>query len=207
MKLTLVPVKVQHKWVWFGGWYAGFCLLYLGTGLMPLRVPVALPLVPLDARIPFLPWTMWVYLSQFLFLALGIGVLRTTSVINRVWYAMCLATLLSSGVFLCYPMTYPRQPAPTTGVTAAAFRLLYWLDPTSNYFPSLHVALACLMAWGLVQEHKPLGYAAVCWALLICLSTLTTKQHYTVDVLAGFAVAVLCSVVVWGGGIGLARTV
>lgn len=196
MKLTPDTVKIHQKWGWFGGWYVGFCVLYLGTGLTHLRVPVALPLLSLDALIPFLPWTVWIYLSQFLFLALGIGVLQTPSVISRVWYAMCLASLLSSGVFLCYPMTYPRHPAPSAGVTAAAFRFLYWLDPTSNYFPSLHVALACLMAWGLVNEHKTLGYVAVGWALLICLSTLTTRQHYVVDVLAGLAVAVVCGIVV-----------
>jgi membrane-associated phospholipid phosphatase len=171
-------------------------VLYLGTGLTHLRVPVGLPLLPLDALIPFLPWTVWLYISQFIFLAMGISVLKTTIVISRVWYAMCLVSLLSFGVFLCYPMTYPRQPIHTTGVTAAAFRFLYWVDPTSNYFPSLHVALACLMAWGIMDEQKTLGYVAVCWASLICLSTLTTKQHYGVDVLARLAAAVFCGVVV-----------
>lgn len=47
-----------------------------------------------------------------------------------------------------------------------------------------------------MDEQKTLGYVAVCWAVLICLSTLTPKQHYGVDVLVGLAAAVLCGVVV-----------
>jgi membrane-associated phospholipid phosphatase len=65
-------------------------------------------------------------------------------------------------------------------------------------FPSMHVALsvpavgACFMAGGPL-----LGSLTLVWAILVALSTLFTKQHYILDVLAGLLGGVLIFVLTY----------
>ncbi|HXG66659.1 MAG TPA: phosphatase PAP2 family protein, partial [Blastocatellia bacterium] len=150
----------------------------------------------IDRLIPFVDWTVWVYHSQFFFLAFCVWAMRKPENISRALYAMGLASLLSFCVFLAFPTTLPRRLPPVEGLTAQAFALLYWMDSDANCFPSLHVALGWIAALGVMRERRSLGAFAVVIAVLISASTLTTKQHYFVDVLAGLGVAVLCRLLV-----------
>jgi membrane-associated phospholipid phosphatase len=74
---------------------------------------------------------------------------------------------------------------PGTGFAAWSLRLLYTLDPPYNCFPSLHVAYSFVSALTCYRVHRGVGVVAVVWAALIGISTLYTKQHYVVDVVAG----------------------
>ena len=107
-------------------------------------------------------------------------------------YSMGLASALSFCVFFFYPTTLPRPLVDAEGLTAQAFQFLYSVDTASNCFPSLHVALACLAALGIAEERARLATFAIFWAGLISLSTMTTKQHYFADVVAGVCVAAIC---------------
>jgi len=53
-------------------------------------------------------------------------------------------------------------------------------------------ALAWLSALGLRDERKKAGALAMVWSTLISISTLTTKQHYFVDMVGGGGLAMLC---------------
>jgi membrane-associated phospholipid phosphatase len=57
-------------------------------------------------------------------------------------------------------------------------------------FPSFHVALALITAWGLGSLRR-LQLPAWIVTALICLSTLTTGWHYAIDVLGGAAVGMI----------------
>jgi membrane-associated phospholipid phosphatase len=88
--------------------------------------------------------------------------------------------------FLLYPTAAPRPAeVPGDGFAAWSLRLAYELDPPYNCFPSLHVAYACVSALTCYRVHRGVGRAAAVWAALIGVSTLYTKQHYVVDVIAG----------------------
>jgi membrane-associated phospholipid phosphatase len=142
---------------------------------------------------PFVPWAVWIYLSQFplVFWALWTG--ADDEARSRAFYAMLVATGLAFVAFVVYPTTgHPpglRPGEDLDGPTGAAYRALYRIDVATNWFPSLHVALACLAAarWRGRSRRLVLGMSA--WAGLVCLSTLATKQHLVVDVLGGAATA------------------
>jgi hypothetical protein len=48
--------------------YLAFSALYLGSGTLHLTTPTTLVPGAIDAAIPLVDWTVWIYLSQFLLL-------------------------------------------------------------------------------------------------------------------------------------------
>ena len=92
--------------------------------------------------------------------------------------------------FLLYPTLAPR-PAAVDGddILAWSLRAVYAVDPPYNCFPSLHVAYSFLAALASYRVHRGVGFAALAWATVIGISTLYTKQHYIVDVIAGVVLA------------------
>lgn len=62
---------------------------------------------------------------------------------------------------------------------------IYESDVQYNCFPSLHVAQCFLAALTCYRVHRGVGLVTGLWASLVGLSTLYTKQHYVVDVIAG----------------------
>ena len=174
--------------------YVAFSILYLSAGHLPVRDPVELAPGWLDRALPFVPWSIWIYLSQFplVFLALWGG--ADDAARSRAFYAMLVATGLAFVTFVLYPTTgYPaigRRPGEgLSGATGVAYRALYRIDVATKWFPSLHVALASLAAARWRARGRDALLAAVGWASLVSLSTLTTKQHYVADVLGGLGVA------------------
>ena len=74
-------------------------------------------------------------------------------------------------------------------------RFLYWIDPGDNIFPSLHCMIAWL-CWVSIRGNKqvPLLWRimTLIMAILVCLSTLTTRQHVLLDVFGGILLSEFC---------------
>ena len=64
-----------------------------------------------------------------------------------------------------------------------------YLDPSYNHFPSLHVALGCLVFFALRDRLGRLRAPLATLLAGMCLSTLFVKQHYLLDVLYGSGLA------------------
>jgi len=75
------------------------------------------------------------------------------------------------------------------GFFAWSLQFIYHFDRPYNCFPSLHVGYAVLAALTCYRIHRGWGIAALVYAALIGISTLYTKQHYIVDVVAGALLA------------------
>jgi len=170
--------------------YAVFSALYLGAPLTGLRDALVLTPSAVDARIPFVDWSIWVYLSQFPLLGLVFWKAADSPAWGRSLRSMLVATLLSVAVFVALPTRLDRGPIDgTAAVAAIAFAALYLFDPPSNCFPSLHVSLALLGALAFWPARRRLTLGCLAWAALIAASTLTTRQHVLIDVAGGAAVA------------------
>lgn len=167
--------------------YLVFCALYLGAAQLQLRDPVVLEPSALDAAVPFLPWSVWIYLSQFILLPTGIVLARDNQDRATALYAMLSATALAAVVFVIWPTTLPRPGVTAGGPTGAAWTLLYLGDTPYNCLPSLHVALAAIAGGSLWRAGRTA--LALAWPSAIVLSTLTTKQHVVLDSLAGLLLA------------------
>jgi membrane-associated phospholipid phosphatase len=189
--MNLPPVNDSNKgkYMWIG--YVIFCLLYCSAGQIHLFPAEQLSISAMDVMIPFIPETIWIYNSQFLFLFLALWLCPETLRRTITYYAMLLATALAFLFFIFMPTVLPHHDVNVGGLTGLLWQTLYLTDTPQNCFPSLHVALALLAAQAVATKNKYWRIAAPLWAMFICLSTLTTKQHYIIDILGGMVVAII----------------
>jgi membrane-associated phospholipid phosphatase len=156
----------------------------------------------LDDAIPFIPATAWLYLPLYagIFLIAIVG-FDTRQHFNRGLVAFGLILLAGLAGHRCVAAEYPRPVLlpPFLGPSQAFMAWVQTIDPPCNVFPSLHVAHTSSLALILHHENPPLGRIVIVLALALALSTLTTKQHFIADVLAGFALAALTRLIVLRG--------
>ncbi|MFY7928985.1 MAG: phosphatase PAP2 family protein [Oligoflexus sp.] len=187
VKLPLLPIG----WKWPLSVVGA--LMYVGTysflGWFHWREASLLPLTPLDQEVPFLPWSIVIYLSDYLFILLLVHHLDSSERLSRASYALGLGAILTFAVFILFPTVFPRELRSMDPLWLPFFQLLYGIDSPSNCFPSLHVSMT-LLGVGFFQTRTRIGsWGMRIWAFAICVSTLTTKQHYAIDVLGGLMIA------------------
>ena len=170
--------------------------LYLLPSRLQLRPAITLDRSFIDGWVPFLDWTIWVYLSEYPFMVLAVWLGTDDRERSRLFYAFILAAAIGLAIFILWPTAVARESPGSDGVTGLLWRWLYSVDTPANALPSLHVANTCLAAARLRRCGGAWRIMAPVWALLIVLSTLTTKQHYAIDIVGGMALAAVCLVVV-----------
>jgi membrane-associated phospholipid phosphatase len=149
------------------------------------------PELALDRVLPLQPAWALVYGSLYLFLILlPVFVVRQEEQIRRTVLAYLMVWITAYVCFLLYPTQAPRPPKVIgEGFVVWGLRFLYSADPPYNCFPSLHVAHSFVSALTCYRVHRGVGITAGFCAFLIGVSTLFTKQHYIVDVIAGMLLA------------------
>jgi hypothetical protein len=166
-----------------------FWSAYLLAQRFPLGVVRPAPSVALDAWIPFVPGTVYLYESLWLLQAVAPWLMRDRRELvvycRSLWVIMVPALF----VFVVWPTASPR---PESVETANAFyRALIRVDLELNAFPSLHAAFVVYSALGCLVVFRRLRYPAgamglICvWAVGILAATLLTKQHTIPDLCAG----------------------
>jgi membrane-associated phospholipid phosphatase len=171
--------------------YAIFSFLYIVCGNVHLFLPLQFSKSNVDNSIPFIPESIFIYSSQLLFLFLALWNDKDEMARTKIFYAMLIATGIASFIFMIFPVELPRDKIEMQGIMAYCWQGLYRIDPSSNCFPSLHVTFAIIATNVLVSINSFWRFFAPSWALLICLSTLTTKQHYLIDVVGGVFLAMI----------------
>jgi len=164
--------------------------IFIGQ-MMRGRTALHVPALAFDRVIPLQPAWAMVYGSLYLFLImLPVFVVRQDEQIRRTVWAYLAIWITAYVVFLAYP-TMASRPAEVIGKGFAVWglRFLYDADPPYNCFPSLHVAHSFVSALTCYRVHRGVGISAGICASLVGLSTLLTKQHYILDVLAGILLA------------------
>lgn len=168
---------------------AGFVTVYLLLQKYQLFPVTDMPVIAVDQNIPFIPDTVYLYKS--LWLLLPIGPWLVDSKIEFYGYVKALLLISSAGflIFFFFPtaITRPSEIEQTN----LLYRYLIGIDSCSNACPSLHVALAilsgacCRHTFRKHGWHSPTRCLILVWVIGIIFSTLTTKQHVLMDVVAG----------------------
>ena len=148
----------------------------------------------IDQKIPFLPWTVSIYFACYIFWIVNyiLSVRQDKESAYRFLGADILAKAVCLLCFLLFPTTNIRPEIVGNTIWDELMRFLYQVDSASNLFPSIH----CLVSWFCFigvrgKKNIPKWYqAASClMAIMVFISTLTTKQHVVVDVIGGIILA------------------
>ncbi len=151
----------------------------------------------LDRMIPLWTPSAAVYIGCYLFWALNYVLIarQEKQDVCRFFAADFLSRVVCLIVYLVFPTTNTRPLIEPDGLWNKALLAVYEVDAADNLFPSIH----CLVSWfcyiGLRgREEVPRWYrgASCVMAILVCISTLTTKQHVLIDVFGGVLLAEAC---------------
>ena len=153
--------------------------------------------LPVDLVIPLVPVTVILYFGAFLFWFINYSLIAggDDEKRGRFFMADFISRVICLAFFIILPTTLVR-PEPGTDTAWSTFlTFVYQMDSADNLFPSIH-CLASWLAWVGVRNRKdiPAWYRnlSLVLAILICISTVTTKQHVVVDIFAGVILAELC---------------
>lgn len=144
-----------------------------------------IPVVPAFAIIYVLAFPFW-YLTYYFLCK------KSKEWSWRVAITDLSAKLICGILFILLPSTNIRPVIEADSGFGWLLELVYRFDSPDNLFPSIH----CLESWlcfrfimGEEKAHKALKAFSFIFAILICSSTLLTKQHALPDVFAGIIIA------------------
>jgi len=183
-----LPASLERVLLFIG--VAGlWAAAYLGTAAFNLsRAPRVLLWDPVWS-FPFVGAFVIPYLSAYALPFIAAFAIRGRAAYRRFAAVVAGTIAFSAACFMLWPLTITR---PEIGLASFSDRLLgalYAADRPTNLFPSLHVSLSFLFALAVGHARPRLRPWMIAWAALIAVSTLFTRQHYLVDVVAGVAVA------------------
>ena len=143
--------------------------------------------IKLDRQIPYVPLFALVYFSTYVFVIQPFFILSNARQFYWMLSSFASISVISSLIHATIPSKIERVEQVTAGGLSG-----WMLDqfqktckPYGN-FPSMHVGLSVpVVAVNFMTGRPVIGSIVLIWAVLIALSTLYTKQHYILDVLAG----------------------
>lgn len=167
--------------------------LYWDANHYPFDAPHFLPMTWIDRHVPFVPNTVWIYMSEYIFFPMVYITARNIRNLNKYLYSFFVNQAVSVAIFWLWPTIYPRFQFPLPDnldwITHYGFTVLRHSDAPTNCCPSLHVSAVYLSSFIFRDEQKEKFPLFFIWGTLIALSTLTTKQHYLIDIVTGLGMA------------------
>ena len=178
-----------------------FIGLFFGAYFYLLKDPAypttVMPIIFLDRLIGFQPLALPLYVSLWVYVSLPPALLATRRELygyGRVMAGTCAAGLI---VFYFWPTAVPAANIDWAQYPNVDF--LKNMDASGNACPSLHVTTAVFS--GIWLHHLLRRFSAPAWILIcncmwcigIVYSTLATRQHVAVDVLAGLMLGVVAA--------------
>lgn len=163
----------------------------------PAFLVTVMPITRLDRLIGFMPQALPVYLSLWVYVSLPPALLATRRELYGYALSMTATCLAGLIVFYCWPTAVPA--AQIDWALYPDMDFLKSMDASGNACPSLHVTTAVFSG---IWLHRLLRrFGAPLWILIVnctwCIgivySTLATRQHVALDVLAGLALGGLAA--------------
>jgi hypothetical protein len=174
----------------FALFMSAYGLLYVIPNFFLSLSPKELPLFWIDRAVPLIPWTFLIYTSDYFVFVVAMFLLTEKEKFNSFTRMMFGVLFVCGAFFYGFPTTYPRPnyPAETHWLLGAVMQFVALADSPRNCFPSMHVGLTAVATWSMRHLGRRTLLAFSLWSLAIFASTLTTKQHYFLDILGGLMV-------------------
>ena len=166
-----------------------FFLAYFWVLQHPRHPPVIMPLTVVDRLIPFWSAALPLYLSLWFYVSLAPSLVVDRRELVSYGVAAVVLSVVGLGIFFLWPTAVP--PPDIDWALHPAFASLKAVDATGNACPSLHVAFAVFSAVWFARLLRQMGAGRGLralnwlWCVGILYSTVATRQHVALDVLAG----------------------
>lgn len=195
--LWRTDVWSRVRCVWFAKMTAttlgisGFFVAYFWVLHHPQFPLTVMPLTALDRWVDFRPEALPIYLSLWLYVSLAPALLKSLRELASFGLAALALSAIGLGIFTLWPTAIPSFDIDWSQHPSIQF--LKTVDVASNACPSLHVAFAVFAALWLerllLEMHSAMALRVLnaLWCLGILYSTLATRQHVVIDVVAGAA--------------------
>jgi len=148
-----------------------------------------MPSTALDDLVAFVPSSLLIYLTLWIYISLPPGLLDSHAELLRYYAGIAGLAICGLVIFLVWPTSSPRPDIDWTQYPV--FGPLLAVDRSGNACPSLHAAFAVFTAIWFDRFLRHPGDRGLSrslnwlWCIGILYSTLATKQHVAVDLFAG----------------------
>tara|TARA_B100001094_G_scaffold165211_1_gene159946 strand:- start:5 stop:745 length:741 start_codon:yes stop_codon:yes gene_type:complete len=164
------------------------------------------PITPIDTMVPFIAWSFVIYLSLYLYYPAAAWFGRDDDERIREMFAFYQSLFVMTWVvyliFILFPTEiYIRDQIPEGIRSGEGFwgfwygDLMHKTDMPYNAWPSLHVTQSLMIVmllryWKIVYGWKEI-LTWIAW-IALCISVMTTKQHFFFDLTAGIVTGIIC---------------
>ena len=151
--------------------------------------------LPVDRSIPLLPLFSYIYIFAYAYWALSyIYISRFSEAFSkRLFTADLIGKIVSLACFFLLPCSLARpEISDIHGAGAWLTKIIYTVDEPNNLLPSLHCFVSYICFRPLLSKSAPPSKPAILiisfsFSVLVCLSTLFTRQHVLIDLISGIA--------------------
>ena len=177
------------------GWIAAFFWGYFWVLRNPLAELTIMPLTVLDRLVAFRPEALVLYASLWVYVSLAPALLKSLRELISYGVATLAMSLIGLGTFLLWPTAVP--PFDVEVANNPLFSVLKGIDLSGNACPSLHVSFAIFSGVWLDNMLREIRAPVLVrlfnwlWCAGIVYSTLATRQHVALDVIAGTVLGVV----------------
>lgn len=150
----------------------------------------------LEDALPYVPGASLLYLCVDPLFLVPFALLADLAALRRCATAVALVLVASFATWSLFPVEMPRPeiPADLAGFGVQVMREIYGADPSVNCLPSTHCAMAVLATLAVTGAHPRLSIWLWVTTALIGAATVLTRQHYVIDVVAGYGLGAIA----WG---------
>lgn len=150
--------------------------------------------LPVDRAVPVVPEFAAIYLGCYIFWIVNYLLIAKQGKEHcmRFVTADMMSRIICGLIYLVLPTTNVRPDLAGDGLWVTVLQMIYQADQPTRLFPSIH----CLVSWfcyigirGRSNVHRGYRIFSCLFAILVCVSTQMTKQHYIVDAFGGILLA------------------
>lgn len=149
-----------------------------------------------DSWFKLKPWWIWIYSGLYYpVIVLTVLTFKDFREFNYITINFFFLMSMHMIFFVYFPTVTPESwrnfdHLPKT-LSVRFLQYIQKFDKNSNCFPSMHVSIAVLIAFHLLNHRPEYGIWVWSFPILISISTLYTKQHYVYDVISGAVLGIV----------------
>lgn len=209
LKLQSLLTKYSHAWVflYIPIYCVWFTRLEQDTTLKFSNVHSVL-----DNYIPFCEYFVIPYVLWFLYVGLTVGILFFQTKHKEDFYKCFTLLVFGMTIALIAYSFFPSvqhlrpNPMPRYNFFTRIVTFIYATDTPTNVCPSIHVFNALAVHIAITHSHffrdkKKIQIASLVFCILICISTVTLKQHSILDGVVSIGLILLLYPIVYKPGI------